>query len=504
MTQETIAEAARGSALLLLGRMFEYSGRFLFMLLLAHFVAAEQYGIYVLGTTILGILLGIILLGLDVGVVYYIPRLVNRGAEDSLRGLVFLALGVPLLLGILTGTGLVYFGSDLKDFFDEPGLLLLIPLMAIALPLNAVLAMATQATIGFKRIRYKVIAQDVVLTAVKLSLLALSVLLGITVVGAMAIHTVGTAVAGIFALYFLHKLLPLNCRDAIRFEPKQVFGFSIPVYLSRLAAMMEGNVQIILIGILAGSASVGIFGVSLQLSMLGIMLYDAVVISVEPHISDLSSKGRLAELRPLHQMATKWSFVFGLAVFLVILLFSRDILIIVGESFASGEHVLLLLAFANLIRSMTVVSTPMITMTGRPWLNTANSTLALLCSLGLGLWLIPLMGLVGAGISVAGSVFLVSVVRTVEVYFLFNLLPWNRTFLKPVAAALFSLGLTHILQISVLPASLPGVLLGISILLLSYAAILVLLGLDEHDLMILQQLRSRMKYWRQEDSGREH
>jgi len=191
-------------------------------------------------------------------------------------------------------------------------------------------------------------------------------------------------------------------------------------------------------------------------------------------------------------------------VFLVILLFSRDILIIVGESFASGEHVLLLLAFANLIRSMTVVSTPMITMTGRPWLNTANSTLALLCSLGLGLWLIPLMGLVGAGISVAGSVFLVSVVRTVEVYFLFNLLPWNRTFLKPVAAALFSLGLTHMLQISVLPASLPGVLLGISILLLSYAAILVLLGLDEHDLMILQQLRSRMKYWRQEDSGREH
>jgi hypothetical protein len=103
------------------------------------------------------------------------------------------------------------------------------------------------------------------------------------------------------------------------------------------------------------------------------------------------------------------------------------------------------------------------------------------------------MGLSGAGISVAASVFLISAARTIEVGVLFKLLPWNRTFLKPIAAALFSLGATHLLQVSLLPGSYAGAFLGVCFFLLAYATCIIMLGLDEKDRWILKQLRSRAK-----------
>ncbi|MBP1611786.1 MAG: hypothetical protein H6Q01_449, partial [Acidobacteria bacterium] len=82
----------------------------------------------------------------------------------------------------------------------------------------------------------------------------------------------------------------------------------------------------------------------------------------------------------------------------------------------------------------------LLTMTGYPHLNLVNAACVAAASLGLNALLVPAYGATGAAAAGASSLALINAVRCVEIWFMFRLVPWDRTILKPLAAFLLAAG----------------------------------------------------------------
>jgi len=112
---------------------------------------------------------------------------------------------------------------------------------------------------------------------------------------------------------------------------------------------------------------------------------------------------------------------------------------------------------------------------------------------GLNVLLIPRWGMVGAATASLAAVAINNLLRLIEVYILFRLLPYNVSFLKPVTAGLAALAAALALG-RLLPAeaSLLYAAVNVIILLAAYVGAILLLGLSEEDRSVLARLRGRL------------
>jgi O-antigen/teichoic acid export membrane protein len=495
VSDQNILTAAKGGGITLFGAVFEYTTRFVLGILLARFMGAEQYGLYSLANTALSILTGMALLGLTAGILRYVPVFVHNRDEEALWGTLQVGLGIPVVISVFMGIGLFVFADSFANLvFHEPRLTPLLRVAAIAVPFSALMYATASATRGFKQMQHKVIAQDISLTLIKLVLVVLLAFVGLNAVGAMTAHAVAIIAACAMLLYFLHRLFSLNRPlKAAQFNAMQMLAFSLPVYFGRLVAIFGGSIQTLLLGALNTVLSVGIFTAASRVSIVGKMFHNSIVAVAMPIVSELHSKGDQKQLAHFYQTMTKWTFSFNLPLFMVVLLFSQPILSIFGDSFVAGSMALIVLSAGNLVDAGTGICGVIINMTGHTRLNTVNSMLVFVLTLALNLLLIPSLGMMGAAIAMSVATIVLNLTRLLEVFVLFRLLPYNRSFIKPILAGLTAttttFAVTHWISDR---ADLVYLILSVTFLLVIYVFMILLLGLSQEDQMILKRLRGRL------------
>jgi O-antigen/teichoic acid export membrane protein len=317
---------------------------------------------------------------------------------------------------------------------------------------------------------------------------------GLTAMKAVTTYSVAVVVSSILIVYFVNKLFRLRGPISIsRSAMRRMFAFSLPMYVADLLVLLGPNLRTLLLGALNSVSSAGIFTVASRVSMVGSAFHEAIVMMSMPIISKLHADGDLAEMKRFSQTMTKWIFSFNLPVLLLILFFSRFILSVFGSSFVAGSAGLVILAAKNQIDAAVGISSAMIFMTGNTWLNTVNSVIRLVLTLTLSILLIPNWGVLGAAVATAVSMTILDAILLVEVFILFRLLPYDKSFIKPVTAGAFSALLTWALVRWVFPAeSILSILTNMALCVSTYVGVILLLGLSEEDQIVLQRLYARL------------
>jgi len=248
-----------------------------------------------------------------------------------------------------------------------------------------------------------------------------------------------------------------------------------------------------LLGMLNTLASVGIFTVAMRIRMVGRAFHNAIVMMSMPIVSDLYGQKKIEELGSFYRTMTKWTFTFNIPLFLIVLLFPDTLLLVFGSSFVAGSIALIILAFGDLINAATGICGVLVTMTNNSWLNTLNSIVSLSLNITLSVLLIPKFGVTGVATATAISLIVVNILRVTQVFWLFKILPYDITFIKPVLAGLIALisiwSLKNLFNYS---GGFTAVLY-FALLLAIFSGSIFLLGLSPEDKMILQRLTNRLK-----------
>jgi O-antigen/teichoic acid export membrane protein len=433
-----VLATARGVGFTTGGQFFAFASRFAISIVLAHTLGARDYGLYALAISAATLTSGISLLGLDDAMVRYVAILSGRRDDAGIRGTIQIGMGLAVAAGLLlAGVLFVAAGPIAVGLFHEPELGRSLRLLAIVVPFLAASNVLLGTTRGFGRMDYAAFGEQVAPSAIRLVLVLLLALFGhLNLVVSLVVFGIADVASSFVMVLLLHRVFPLDrpFRREARRDVNEVMRFALPLWVSGLLRQFRRNIQNVMLGALSTVANVGIFTIVGNVNLVASVVSQSVYVSVRPILARLHDRGDREGLTHLYTTSTRWTFALNVPFFLVTVLYPEAILAVFGGQFTSGATALVVMGFAQLANAATGICQPVIDMTGHTRVKLANTVLLTILLVGSGALLIPRWDIVGAAVASLIAMAVVNVLCVAEVWYLERILPFDRTFLKPIVA----------------------------------------------------------------------
>ena len=490
---------AKGAGILFAGNIVGSGLRYLFLMVAARHMDLVSFGLFSLGFAVFTVTEVFASFGMNRGVLRFVP--IYQAEEDwpRLKGTLVDVVRVSTASGCFVGIALIVLSGFLsREVFHAPELRPMLQVFGLTIPFSALSTVFLSATQGIKIMQYKVYVKDLMEPTLRLVSALIMFYVGYKLWGAFLSVAFSIVSGGFFGYFFYRKTFSFILRNNVQaiHEIKKLTTFVWPLFLSSGLKLLESWGPVFILGYFMAPEVVGLFGVAQRTSLLaqGILFsFNGVFVSF---IADRFNSGKFEELGDLLKTVAGWIFYLSFPIMLLIILFSRDILLLFGSDYAAGAGCLAVLSAAQIINSFGGPLGIMVEMSGRPRIVLMNSLVhftiqAFLCVL----W-IPSHGIMGAAFARAVSIAIMRTALFFQVRFLLQMHPFRASFYKVLLSGGFS-GLFLVFLKSrflVMQSSASGLVLGTVFFVLSYGILLYLLGLNEEDKMLLKKIRARLAF----------
>lgn len=493
--EQNMLQTAKGGGFLAVGSLFEFASRFVIVFFLARILGAEQYGLYNLAISAATVIGSFSSLGLDSAMIRYVAIQSRKKDDLGLWGTLQIGIFFTAFMGIIAGIGLYFLAEPLSvRVFHEPQLSQVLRLFAIIVPFLSLSNVLADAARGFKRMDYAALAENGVQFTVRMVLIGILAFIKLDVFVASIVFGISDLASTLVLIYFLNKEFSFRRPfSQARYDFREIFTYAATFWVSGVLTKFRKNIDTFFLGALSTITNVGIFTVATRINLIGHVTYVSLIASVKPILAELFDQKNLDQLGKLYTTSTRWTFMANVPIFLIMVLYPDTLMSIFGESFAGGSTALAFLAWGELVNAGTGICGSIIDMTGFNKMKLVNSVVWVSMIIGLNAFLIPRWGVVGAAAAVFGGISIINILRVIEIWILMRLLPYDRTFLKPIIAGLSSFISAKLLNF-VLPATniwnfiLHGLLvLGV------YIGFLWIMGIAPEDKTVILRILKRSK-----------
>lgn len=443
---------ARGGLANLIGAAYSGIASFIITAVVTRISTTEDAGVYFSALSIMLIAIALAQIGTPVGYVYLLARYRGLGETHKLRS-VLTAGGLPVLS--LTGVLLV-----IAVLFHEPlgsllfgknvagsGKIVLIVAGSVLIAIAAEGALA--ATRGLGIMRPTVVVDKFLNPTVQLLALILLAALGWTGSEELVFTRVaGFAIAAIVAVPWLLKRLArvptpadaaTNAWLPTRGTFREFWKFTGPRAIGQFAQVGIQRVDIVLVGLWLSPTEAAIYAAATRFLVFGQLAARSISLAIQPQISSLSARGESQSLQNLYRTSTAWIMFATWPFYLTFLVHAKWLMQVFGPAYAPGALVLQILSVAMLFSTACGAVDAVLVMAGRSDLTMMNAWAALIANLGLNIWLIPHLGILGAALAWIAAILTMNVVPLIQVRVTLGLHPMGRitTLAAAVTAVLF-------------------------------------------------------------------
>ncbi len=499
---QDVAALAGGASISLAGKIVGRTLSFVGDIAAARILGPDSFGLYAIGWTVLRTLSVITPLGLDKGVIYFgIPYW--RKDNAALKRIINRTQVLSLVSGLVFGATLFLSASALaQGIFQKPSLSYIFRWYALAFPLVAILEVTSAATRITQGMKYSAILEDIGQPAVGLAFLILLYLFGLRLEGVLASDVLSFALPAIFAVVVVWRLFPVS-RGAAAGPVKtnrELLSFSIPASLAGLFTPFLIWVDRLIVGHFRTPAETGIYQAVSQMSTIFAIILSAFAAIFMPIIADLYRKKEFDRLEELFRVSTKWGLYLSLPVFVMLLVFPRELLAYVFDSrYIAGWMPLIILSMGQLVNVGTGAIGPVLVMTGHQKRWSILTGIALAVNICLNWFLVPRYGLIGAAASTAVSLSGLFLFGVIQVRTVLRIWPYDRRYLKGLAGTCLAV-IVLLIYRSFFPVhSLPEVVLAAIVTGVTFLGAILALGLDRED---KDFARLGLAYWKRMREGR--
>jgi O-antigen/teichoic acid export membrane protein len=310
--------------------------------------------------------------------------------------------------------------------------------------------------------------------------------------GTLIVVQVASIVASIGSYIWLRKLMASHPRVTPRYEVRVVMRFASVSWLSSVAQQGLVWADIVILGLFLPASSVGVYQVATRIVLVGAVATQALNASLAPRAADLFQRQHLETLKRLYVTSSEWLVRLTLPLMAFLFVCTKPVLRLFGAEFVAGVTVTRILIIGTIVDAATTQGGIVLNMSGRNAMNMVDTVAALVLNVGLNVILIPHLGINGASLAWALSLFLIGVLRAAQVKrYVINAWPLSLGVTKSFVAAAVSM-VVAIPVAAALPHSW-GFLLVAPLILAVYLVVLIALGMDEDDRLILNEMLSRFR-----------
>lgn len=429
------AELARGSAFLLVAKVFGAVSGYVMAFVLTQRGDATAVGIYELAFTCIILLSVFARFGLDGALVRYIGVFSASREEGAVRWLYKRSMFFSSAFSIGLGVAVFFLAPVLSSIFGDESMIWPFKLAGLSIPFFTLLNMNAETLRGYKQmVAYSFLQQG---TVIFLAAIIFFFWWNPDDVGLSGVHAFFTASVVLFLLSQLSvgrrfRKIPAFKVPLTSF--KEVLGVSWPIFLSSSIFMVMSWTDTLMVGYFLEKADVGIYRIAFRISTVITFTQFAINGIAAPMIANLYHKGDFAGLRKLIHKIGLFNFLFSVPIFLLIVFAPTFLLGLFGAEYESGKFILLILSFGQVIFALSGPVMYILTMTKHE--KTALYIMYLTATINLlgNAILIPIYGLHGAAISTAVTTLLWNVLAVIAVFRYLKILslPFLHRFLENV------------------------------------------------------------------------
>jgi O-antigen/teichoic acid export membrane protein len=371
-------------------------------IVLARLLGAEEYGIYRYVWSWAILLVLVCTFGFKRGILRLVTKLSPTKQWGELHGLLKYSILFVFLLGSIIGVCMAGVSYSITQWGQSPELYLNLAIGAVLLPIMAVQDVMRNALRALKHVVYA----DIPTQIIRRVLIALFVGGGYLWLGSVdatfaIVATAASLLAAVLVLcYWLIRALPDQVlgSDAV-FQRVKWTRFAFPFLLISGASVIQGRADVIMLGILESSRSVGIYSAAARLTALvGFGLHASNNI-VAPLISELHSKNERDRLQKLLAVSSASVLLYTIGVGVFLILSGEYVLHLFGPEFVSGYAILLVVMVGEIIHAAMGPVGYLASMTGDQWYASKALAMGAGINITLNAVLIPTIGIMGAAIA---------------------------------------------------------------------------------------------------------
>jgi O-antigen/teichoic acid export membrane protein len=464
---------------------FGDGARYLFTAILARFAGVEFLGIYSLASSVtrIGEVFG--RAGLHSGVMRFVSRLDKETEIETVRQRILSGLKLGLLFGIVIMILQIALADWLAfELFNGSDLLKTVLIIsAVSLPFATIMAISAFATQGYKLLKYKVMVLNIIRPAIMLVCVLVSISF-FTIDAAVKYPLLISAVFSSFAaIIFLNKLTNIKISQIFSgVIDKELLRFSYPLMFVTILGTLMHWMDILMLGYFTDTTTVGLYHPAARTAGLLRTVLLAFMGIFAPMMSDYHRQGDVGEMGKLYKLIVRWIVSLSLPLAIIIIIYSKKIMLLFGVEYLSASNVLMVLTTAAFIQTLFGGGGQTLTMTGFTKVNLFNSIIVVLINITLNLLWIPQYGIIGAAYATLISMALLGLLRIVEVNHLIKITPFSLKLMKPIIAGVIMTAVLIYIKPVVLPLHTITSLIIITLVgLLSFFTMLWLLRFDADD-----------------------
>jgi len=379
---------------------------FLAQIVLARWMGASEYGLYVSAWTCVLVVGGISHLGFNVAMMRLAPQYQANGDYASFRGLLNGGRLVAIAsAAVIAGLGVA--GIWIGSAGSESALALPLAIALLCLPVYALTDVQDGLGRGqgwtLEAIGPPYIGRPVAM----LTLVILAALLGLAAnaVTGMTIALAATLFAAVLQTILIERRVEKSVPAA---APAYAFPawlrISLPLLAGGICELMIQNADVLLLNLFRPSNEIGIYYAAAKTAGLALFIHYAVGTAYAGRIAAAHALGNTDEVKDLVANAVRWTFIPSAAVIVGILAVGYPVLASFGEGFTDAYPLMFILAVGILAKASTGPAEIILNMLGHQKASAASiATAAALC-VTLNLILIPIWSVAGAAVATASAV----------------------------------------------------------------------------------------------------
>lgn len=457
----------------------------------ARILGPAEYGVLVLGVTLLNALAIVGLVGMRKTLARQLP------ITDDPGGTFAAGLGISLSIAVVLAAVVVGASGRIGTAFFGADTAVVVAVAGLAVPFLVALDVAVGAFQGTEDAVGKVAVQDVARRVAVATLAIGGAALGYGALGAMTGWALGVAVSAIIAVVLLwartdllswgRRGVPID-RDAA----VALVSFSVPIMAADSIWRLLQEVDNLFLGYYRPSASLGAYDAAFTLARGLLLFLWSFQFLFLPVLSELHGRGDLAEMRRLYALTTKWIVVSAFPAVVVLAVFRRDVLAAVfGPTYAAGGLALLVLSVGFFAYAFGGLGRPALTAIGDLRTIVVGTTLALVVNAALNLALVPAYGIDGAAVATAASFGGVNLIYGYALYRRAAIHPLSSGLVRTLGASAVVVTILYVTLRGVLPRGLVAAFAAGVVLYAVHALIFLAVGLEEADVELLTSAARR-------------
>ncbi len=490
-----LTQVAKGAGITFVGRGVGAGLQYLSLILFARVLGTERMGLYLLGMTIANIAGVAAKLGLDKGILRFVP--LHAADPARIKGTLLYAFKVAGGLSALIGIAIAASSGLLADrFFHKPALAPVLRVFSLSLPFYVLFVLSLFAMQAVHAIKQSVALQQIFLPFCTIALTVAFFFSGAQLSGVLAAYTISLIAATFLSFYLLRKTIPA-LKDSIRpvYEGGTLLRYSLPLVLAMFLNFSLLWTDVLMLGYYRTSSEVGVYSVAVKTALLPNLILVAFNAIFTPMMSDLFHRNELTKVAGLFKTVTRWIFLMSFPYTLIVALLSKEIMGLFSLEFAVGWVSLILLVCSQLISATTGPVIEILTMSGKQMVTLYNEIAAVVLNVLLNLFLIPRFGMMGAAIATGIAWAALNVMSLIQVHLRYRIHPYERAFFKPLLAGVVAFVLLFQVKLFLRDglelSKLPVMLIVSGLFLAVYLGLLFRMGLSQEDRFILEKFRGR-------------